>query len=392
MLSNRKPLFLIVLLISVFALVITVAAQGIPTATTIANLNVRQAPAVDGALIGTIPVNSTVIVEGRDESSNWALIRTEDGLLRGWGALGYIQFSSEVRVRELPVVSLDAPPPAPVVNPETGEVVGGLPTIEPTPFAFLTERTDLPVISMGPNVMRNVRNIYARGIARGNNPAVFIKVGESNMAGTVFLCNFQYGNYDLGSYIDLQPVIDLFNSTGSFCDYAETAQSGFSSASVFDPLWSGNDCTGNETPLQCELRIRRPMYAIIHLGIADMGFITASQYRTNLNRLVRTLSENGVIPILQTFTMADTFNDGLPQAFVTVIREVATQNNVPLIDVRAQMYDYENRGTGSDGYHLSFRDEYFTSFGGDQETYGRPMRELLTLQVLRDLHAALSGS
>ena len=92
-----------------------------------------------------------------------------------------------------------------------------------------------------------------------------------------------------------------------------------------------------------------------------------------------------MVPILTTYPMADTFNDGKPQTFNAVIRQVAESQSIPLIDLRSVLNSYANRGTGPDGYHLSVRDTEFTGFGGDQNTYGRTMRELLTLQMLQQL-------
>ncbi len=60
------------------------------------------------------------------------------------------------------------------------------------------ERTDYPPLWLGSAVINNARNIYARGQQRGNNPNSLIKIGESNTAGTVYMCTFNYGNYDLG--------------------------------------------------------------------------------------------------------------------------------------------------------------------------------------------------
>src|SRR5690606_20691573 len=121
------------------------------------------------------------------------------------------------------------------------------------------------------------------------------------------------------------------------------------------------------------------------LGIADMGFYSEAQFRENLTGIIDYLSANGVIPILTTYPMADTFNDGKPQTFNAVIRNVALAESVPLIDLRATLHEYDNRGTGPDGYHLSVRDTEYTGFGGDELTYGRTMRELLTLQMLQAL-------
>jgi len=53
--------------------------------------------------------------------------------------------------------------------------------------------------------------------------------------------------------------------------------------------------------------------------------------------------------------------------------------------LRAALADYTDWGTGEDGYHLAYRDPEYTSFGGDQNTFGRTLRELLTLQMLNEL-------
>ena len=91
-----------------------------------------------------------------------------------------------------------------------------------------------------------------------------------------------------------------------------------------------------ETPLQCGYRIYKPSYALIYLGIADMGFYTEKQFHDNLIKIIHYLSNHGVVPILSTFPMADSFNDGKPQFFNAVVRDVATSQNVPLIATSQQ--------------------------------------------------------
>jgi hypothetical protein len=83
--------------------------------------------------------------------------------------------------------------------------------------------------------------------------------------------------------------------------------------------------------------------------------------------------------------MSDKFNDGKPQQFNEIIRDVAADNRVPLIDLRVAVYNYPDHGTGEDGYHLSVRSVEETTFTGDELVYARTTRELLTLQMLYDL-------
>jgi hypothetical protein len=273
------------------------------------------------------------------------------------------------------VFTAAAPANAPVAAPDS-----------PTAADLPPEPLNNPVVDLNSGVLRNARSIYARGQQLGNFPNSFMKMGESNTGGTVYMCTFEWGKYDLGTYTHLQPIVDWFNQTQSFCRTNMTAGNGFSTATVLDPIWAPTDqCEPNESPLACEIRKNKPSYAFIYFGIADMGTITDDQYRDNLNSIIRILSNSGVIPILTTFPMSDKFTDGKPQAFNEIIRDVATDRRVPLIDLRVAIYNYTDHGTGGDGYHLSVRSVDETTFTGDEFTYGRTLRELLTLQILYDL-------
>ncbi|MCC6804266.1 MAG: hypothetical protein IT319_15400, partial [Anaerolineae bacterium] len=84
-----------------------------------------------------------------------------------------------------------------------------------------------------------VREIYAAGQAQGNTPHRFMRIGDSNIAGDSALCNFGWGNYDLGIYVDLQPTIDRF--ADSFCAASAAAGRSFNSASALDPMWATAD-------------------------------------------------------------------------------------------------------------------------------------------------------
>ena len=95
---KRLILMVILLLVTVSAVV----SQDQLTATIgdNINLNVRQTPSLDGARITTLPPATTVIVDGRNEFGDWLLIRTQDGAIRGWVAIGFVQLSRPVRVME----------------------------------------------------------------------------------------------------------------------------------------------------------------------------------------------------------------------------------------------------------------------------------------------------
>ena len=376
---KKATVLLFVLLLTSLVAVLPAAAQDV-MAETLVDLNMRSQPSQSGSVITKLAAGTQVIVEGRNDGETWLLVHTPDGSARGWMAIQFMRFSEAVSIRGLPdLTGIDLSQP---IVTESGEVV----VAAATPPVIPDERTDYPALWLGDAVLRNARAIYQRGQAQGNNPNSLIKIGESNTAGTVYMCTFHYGNYDLGPYTDLQPIVDRFNSTGSFCHYDYTARTGFATANLLDDQWAIEaECQAGETPLECGNRIYNPSYALIYLGIADMGFYSENQFRQNLLTLIVSLNRNGVVPILSTYPMADTFNDGKPQYFNAIIRDVAASENIPLMDVRSALYEYANRGTGPDGYHLSVRDPNVTNFTGDELTYGRTLRELLTLQVLQAL-------
>lgn len=384
--------FLVIILLAVL-LAAPVLAQEPLTGTVTANtLNVRSAPNVDSDRLGQLNRGATVTVEARNAAGDWFLVRAPN--LRGWVAVGFIQLDRPVRIME------DIPPSGEVVTagaPPVNTATPGIPVPDsaastPLPSAPPPERTDYPPIYLPNAVMANVSAIYARGQSRGNLPLSMIKIGESNVAETVFLCTFGWGEYDLGEYAYLQPIVNGLRATDSLCRFHFTAHKGFSTASVLDPLFATSDfCEPNETPLSCEYRRSRPSYAVIYIGMADHGQLTAQQYRSNLTTIVQTLRGWGVIPILTTYPTSDGFTDGKPQEYNEIVRDVARAQRVPLMDVRAALYQYDNRGTAYDGYHLSVRDPQFTSFTGDQFEYGRTYYEWLTLTLLHDLHTRLNS-
>lgn len=372
-----RKVWLLAIFLLLFTITGVLVAQGDVPATTTSTLNVRGEPSKTSARIGRLPTNTAIIVEGRNEAGDWLLVHNQDGSLRGWVAIGFVQFADAIRVQDLPLktdvftAAAGGAPAAPAGSPEID--------IPPEPLGN-------PVVDLNSSVLRNARAIYQRGQQLGNYPNSFMKMGESNTGGTVYMCTFEWGKYDLGTYDEFQPVIDWFNQTQSFCRTNMTAGNGFSTATVLDPLWAPTDqCESNKSPLACEIRKSKPSYAFIYFGIADMGAITDNQYRQNLNTIIRTLSNSGVIPILTTFPMSDKFNDGKPQQFNEIIRDVAGDNRVPLIDLRVAVYNYPDHGTGEDGYHLSVRSVEETTFTGDELLFARTTRELLTLQMLYDL-------
>ena len=71
-------------------------------------------------------------------------------------------------------------------------------------FLFVLPRRSSPL--PGPTAS-HIREIYRRGQQQGNRADVFSKVGDSITATAMFLTPFGDGNYDLGEYEDLAPLL-----------------------------------------------------------------------------------------------------------------------------------------------------------------------------------------
>ncbi len=377
----KRILIAIVLLVTG----LNVIAQPVVTATVAnVNLNVRQQPDRSAARVAQLPPGTQMTIEARNEFGDWVLINAPGG--RGWVAIGFIQFDHPVRIMEELPLSTEVIGVGAAADPAGGSAAPAEPTGPPP------ERVDYPPVYLTDAVRRNVRAIYARGQQAGNGAFSFMKIGESNTTATVYLCNFGWESYDLGEYDYLQPIIDGFDTTDSFCRGNLTAQNGFATINVLDSTFAPSDiCQPNQSPLECEYQRSKPSYAFIYIGMADHGVMTVREYQQNITTIANWLSQHGVIPILQTYPTADTFRDGKPQEFNEALRQVARSLNIPLLDFRAALYNYDNRGTGPDGYHLSVYDPGNTSFTGDEFIYGRIYRELQSLLILNDLHLSFNN-
>ena len=361
---------------------VTSAAQ--PTITTAGNgqtistINVRDDDSTAGNIIGTLPIRTSVVIESRNAFGNWIVVHTVDNRTRGWVASRYINFDDSVTLAGLSVVD------ALVLVSQAQE------GRDPDEIMIPPENSQ-PPINLTESVLNNALAIYQRGQQLGRQSNSMIMIGESNTVPTAVYCTFGNGNYSLGQFPYFQRIIDRFNSSGSFCRTHESAQTGFNSSAALDPLWSNPaNCQPNESPIQCEISRRQPAFAVIYLGIGDHATIPPDLFSSNMQRIIQLLIDNGVIPMVFTYPMADVYNvEGTPGLYNDILRNVALQNNVPLIDLRTATWDMNNRGTGPDGFHLSQATVPYSDIDGERYLYGRTLREYLTLEALNQIFEVL---
>jgi hypothetical protein len=206
---------------------------------------------------------------------------------------------------------------------EFGETEGGIPVSFPSrgdttsaavehpgelssaDFAFVSleiqeEPVDWKTLPIIPELSDAAREILLDGIAKGNNPQAFSIIGDCQSFPPVFMGIFDKpGAYELASDEGyLQESIDYF--AGSFARQSASVNNGSSVASVLSPLWADHDrCQPNENPVECELRIHKPIAVFINFGTnwQVAGDLTREDY---VRTLVELAIDHGVLPILST--------------------------------------------------------------------------------------------
>lgn len=249
---------------------------------------------------------------------------------------------------------------------------------------------DVPVV---PELTDHAREIYARGIENGNNPKVFSKVGDCMTASYwYFLGPFADGEYDLGDYSDLQPVIDYFDAPARAEGFEQNAfnnpglatTSGFNSASVLDSIWADpNWCNANESPLACEYRLSRPSFSLIMFGTNDSMFFEPDFFDFYMRSIVVQTIEADIVPILYTIPWRPEFPEKIEQ-FNKIVIKIAQDYDVPVVNLNLAIADLPYFGVDeAEPIHLSIPpDEISTGILSDENLqYGYVVRNLITLQT-----------
>ena len=154
-----------------------------------------------------------------------------------------------------------------------------------------------PVI---PTLSAAARQIYEHGIALGNNPHVFSSIGDCQSAPNVFMGSFETSQSVLGPQdVNLKQTVLYF--AGSFSRQSLAVHDGLSPASALSPLWADRTvCGSDESPVACELRIRKPSIMFVNLGTNWKAGASAAPYEAYLRQIIDLLIAHGTLPILST--------------------------------------------------------------------------------------------
>jgi len=243
-----------------------------------------------------------------------------------------------------------------------------LPTLSSDPAAW----KELPVI---PQISQRTIEIYIAGLALGNDPRRFSKIGDCGSTPTWFLGDFDRGEryYELGDYTSLETVIQYY--AGSFDRLSLSAQSGFNASSVLTPLWADrSQCVSNETPLACEYRLHKPILAFITLGTNDV--FHQESFEPQMRKIIEYSIDNGVIPVLS--TKADNIEK---THFINItISKLAMEYQVPLWNYWLAVQTLPDKGLQEDGAHITWGSNNYDDPIALQK--GWAVRNLTALQVL----------
>jgi hypothetical protein len=230
-----------------------------------------------------------------------------------------------------------------------------------------------PVI---PVISNRALDIYQAGIAQGNDPMHFSKVGDCQNIRQYFLGLFDDpSTFRLGeNYEYLQETIDHFS--GSWERVSESVRTGFNVASVLSPLSANpENCQPGETPLACEIRIWNPSIVII-----SMETWTAERpvqyYENYLRQIVEYAISENVLPILA--TKADNLEGD--HAINQIITRVAADYDVPLWNFWAATQPLTDHGLMEDGFHLTNGPTNFES--AESMDLAWPVRNLTALLTM----------
>ncbi len=249
---------------------------------------------------------------------------------------------------------------------------------------------DYPII---PTISATARAIYLAGVARGNNPRVFSKLGDCMTENPFFLVTFSQGQYDLGQYSDLQSVLDHYKGVparsgswqlDSFATVGLAAASGFNVAAPLDATWADPKwCQGGESPAACEFRVAQPSVALIMFGTNDVGYTDAASYDYFLRGLIDQALDDGVLPLLSTFPTRPE-NPAKSLLLNQIVVRVALDYDIPLVNLNRAIEPLPHQGVNpADTIHLSVPpDGRVDRFTPDELQYGFTMRNLVTLQAL----------
>ena len=205
-----------------------------------------------------------------------------------------------------------------------------------------------------PEISNRTREIYRKGLAIGNDPHAFSKVGDCQNLKEYFLGKFDHLDMYNFSW-NLDPYLDTIEQfKGNFYRDGQSAKFGFTAASPISQLMADPGiCMPEETPLECEIRINQPTFLLISLEF-PFSNRTPGLYEQYIRKIIEYAISQGIVPILA--TKADNVEGD--HSINLVIAELAYEYDVPLWNWWAAAQPLGDHGIdpyrdGDLGFHIS---------------------------------------
>jgi hypothetical protein len=301
------------------------------------------------------------------------------------------------------LVACAQPPANPVIR--TADPTLALPTASPTraKIATATKMAAAPIPTITPTepppdfwkklpvipdkISERTRAIYQRGLAMGQDPHIFSRIGDCASAYPYFLVGFDR-NYNLGEYTSLQPAIDFYK--GTFERPSLAAKAGLNTASLLTTLWTDKQCLKNESLLDCQLRLDHPSFALIAIGTNEAYYIHTKpeSFEFNMRIILDDTIARGIIPVLATKADDEEGDDSIN----ATIARLAAEYELPLWNFWLAVQPLPDHGLFSPEHLSTASYANFFDFSNPKSLqYGVQMRNLTALQMLDFLRLQLAG-
>jgi hypothetical protein len=252
-----------------------------------------------------------------------------------------------------------------------------VPAAMATPKPPLAKDAWMQLPAVPASISDHAREIYQHGLAMGNDPTHFSKIGDCQNVSSYFLSTFDDpGDFSLGTeYAYLQPTIDYYQ--GSYSRTSLAVKGGFNVAAVLSPLRADRKaCNVNESPLDCELRVWKPSVVFVSME-TWWSERPAEVYSTYMRQVLDKIIAHGSVPILA--TKADNLEGD--NSINATIAQIAYEYDIPLWNFWAAVQSLPNHGLSEDGFHLTFNRNFFDD-PTRMNSSAWPWRNLTALQTL----------
>lgn len=243
--------------------------------------------------------------------------------------------------------------------------------VTPTPDLRLdpADWKNWPVV---PRISARALEIYRNGLALGNDPRAFSKIGDCQSVPASFLGIYDTDRYSFApEYQSLQDTVSFYK--GSFNREGESVRGGFNTSSVLLPFWANPEvCQPGENPMACENRIHNPSVVFVSLEVWFEGR-TPDVYEKYLRQVIEYNIGQGTLPILA--TKADNVEGD--HSINRAVAQLAYEYDLPLWNYWRAVQPLPNHGldpADPTGFHLNLD--------------GWNMRSFSALQVLDAVHSA----